>query len=332
MTKSQQEEWLQPGWLDRAHDWISDVLRRKSIEILGNIEQHQVRPWSMVLRVPTENGSCYFKVSSDVLAFEPALTQAIYRWRPDQVPEVMAYDPEKRWILMADGGKRLRDEFRSGLAFYNWSTILANYARLQKALAERVDEVLSFGVRDRRLAVLPDLYLELLADSDWLLIDQSGGISSSEYQRLIEAGPFVAEMCRELDGCSIPSSLHHNDLHDGNIFINNGRYLFFDWGDSSVSHPFFSLRTVFVSIEYTFGLDEDHPIFEKLASDYLDAWIDYETADNLQRAFTLARHLWSISSAIKYWTIFGQLGPHTDHFPEAVPGLMQEFLELNPEL
>jgi len=331
MTKSQQEEWLQPEWLDRAYDWITDVLRRKSIDILGNIEQHQVRPWSMVLLVPTEKGSCYFKVSSEALAFETELTHALYQWRPEQVPEVMAHDAEKRWMLTADGGLRLREKFRSGFTVENWSTILSDYATLQQALTENVDKMLSFGVRDRSLAVLPDLYRELLADSDWLLVDQKGGISSAEYQRLVKASPLVGQMCRQLDGYGIPSSLHHNDLHDGNIFVNNGRYLFFDWGDSSVSHPFFSLRTVFVSIENSFGLEEDHPIFDKLASEYLDAWIEYDTAEKLQRAFIVAKRLWSISSAIKYWTIFGRLGPDRDYFPEAVPGLMQEFLELNPE-
>jgi hypothetical protein len=331
MAKSQQEEWRQPDWLAHAHQWISDALSRRSIDIVGKISQYQVRPWSMVLLVPTEEGNFYFKVSSEGLAFETELTHALYKWRPNQVPEVVAHDSERRWMLTADGGMRLREKFNSGLAVENWSTILSTYADLQKDLGDRVEEMLSFGVHDRRLAVLPDLYLELLADRDSLLIERPGGITLGEHQRLRAAGPKVAEMCRQLDGYGIPASIHHNDLHDGNIFVKDGRYLFFDWGDSSVSHPFFSLRTVFVSIENTFGLDENDPLFDKLASSYLESWIDHEPAEKLRRGFELARRLWSISSAIKYWTIFGQLGPDKDYFPEAVPGLMQEFLELNPE-
>jgi hypothetical protein len=72
------------------------------------------------------------------------------------------------------------------------------------------------------------------------------------------------------------------------------RPLFLDWGDSSIAHPFFSLRTVFVSIEYSFDLAEDDPRFAALAQSYLQPWTAMQTAANLTAAFQLARRLWSL--------------------------------------
>ena len=332
MGNSEHFDWHQQDWIDLTHQWIRDALSRHSINLKGPIVQHQLRPWSAVLLVPAETGDFYFKASADVIAFEPSLTEAIYRWKPGLIPEVLACDAEKSWMLMADGGRRLREVFRAGLDAEKWTEILADYAELQIALAAHSEELISLGVRDRRLSVLPDVYCALLKDLDWLLIDQRHGISRSEYKRLVDGISTVKEMCDELSRFNIPSSIHHNDLHDGNIFVDKDRFLFFDWGDSSVSHPFFSLRTAFISVENTFGLEEDHPIFEILAAAYLDAWSDFESKENLWQAFALAKRLWAISSAVKYWTIFGQLQSYREEYKTAVPGLLKEFLGLNPEL
>jgi RIO-like serine/threonine protein kinase len=64
------------------------------------------------------------------------------------------------------------------------------------------------------------------------------------YRRLRDLAPHVETLCAELSSYNVPASLHHGDLHDGNIFVRDGGFLFFDWGDSSVTHPFFSLRDV----------------------------------------------------------------------------------------
>jgi hypothetical protein len=38
-------------------------------------------------------------------------------------------------------------------------------------------------------------------------------------------------MCRQLSAVAIPETVQHDDLHDGQVFVRDGRYLFFDWGD-----------------------------------------------------------------------------------------------------
>ena len=126
-------------------------------------------------------------------------------------------------------------------------------------------------------------------------------------------------------------SLHHNDLHDANIFFADNRPLFFDWGDSSIAHPFFSLRTVFVIIEYSFDLEEGDPFFDDLAQAYLQPWTIHETAENLTAAFKLAQRLWALSSAMKYKTLLRYVPALREEYGLTVPGLLQEFLAANPQ-
>jgi hypothetical protein len=307
--------------------WIEKSLARQGIKITGEIEE---TPWSTVLRVPTNSGDVYFKAVGPAFAFEPSVTEALYRWRSDCVTPVYAVDAEHGWMLTADGRRTLRMAFNDGLDMEAWHEVLAHYAGLQIDLAGHVAELLAMGVRDRRLARLPDLYRDLVEDVDWLLIEQPDGLTARQHQRLVAAMPEVADMCGRLSAFNIPESLHHNDLHDANIFYNSGNFCFFDWGDSSIAHPFFSLRTVFVSMEYTFGLEEDSSIFDDYARSYLRPWAQFETEENLWEAYGLARRLWSLSSAVKYKTQMRLIEGMREDYATAVPGLLLEFLDQNP--
>jgi len=342
ISHSPSPEWSQPGWLDQVEQWIQAALAQEGLAAVGPIEPVHQRPWSIALRVPTAAADFYFKACAPVLGHEAAVTDALYRWRPDCTPIVLNSDAGRGWLFLADGGQTLRQAFsgkgssgkgasRSALTASSWGEILALYAGLQLDLAGHVDELLKLGAPDRRLALLPLLYRDLLAEPEWLLIDQPDGIKTAEYQRLLDAEPQVTELCHELGAYAIPMSLHHNDLHDANIFFAAGRTLFFDWGDSSIAHPFFSLRTVFVSIEHTFGLEEQDPFFNDLAHAYLQPWTTLDTAANLTAAFDLARRLWALSSAVKYKTLLRQQEAARAEYAAAVPSLLQEFLEANPE-
>jgi hypothetical protein len=120
-------------------------------------------------------------------------------------------------------------------------------------------------------------------------------------------------------------------LHDANVFVKNGRTLFFDWGDSSIAHPFFSLRTVFVSMENSFDLAEDDPALEPYAHSYLQPWRQYESEVNLLAAYQIARRLWALSSAIKYKTFLGHIPAARAEYAHAVPSLLQKLLDMNPD-
>ncbi len=62
-------------------------------------------------------------------------------------------------------------------------------------------------------------------------------------------------MCEELAGYGLPETIQHDDFHDGQVFVRDGRYLLLDWGDACVSHPFFTLAVTLVG-DLSWGLDD----------------------------------------------------------------------------
>src|SRR5262249_55570381 len=181
--------WTQPGWWESATGWIETQLAAQGLALAGPIEQPHVRPWSTVLRVPTGAGLLYFKASAPVLGYEPALTQALARWQPDCMPEVLAADPDRGWLLMRDSGTPMRALIKADGHLRRWHAVLPLFAEVQMALAARQDELLRFGALDRRLAVLPAEYERLLSDTGSLLIDQPDGLSREAVQQLQELAP-----------------------------------------------------------------------------------------------------------------------------------------------
>ncbi|NIV38583.1 MAG: phosphotransferase, partial [Anaerolineae bacterium] len=253
-----------------------------------------------MLRIPTGEDDIYFKASAPVLAHEPALTQALARWRPDCMPQILATDLARGWMLMSDGGARLRNLIQSGRDLWHWQRILPLYAEVQMELASRSHELLTLGALDRRLTVLPAQYEQLLADTTALCIDRPEGLTAEAYQRLRALAPHVAAMCEQLAGYGIPETLQHDDFHDGNIFVRNERYIFFDWGDGCVSHPFFTLLVTLRSIAYRLEWKESVPELAQLRDIYLEPWTRYGGHKDLLMAFQLAYQLGMICRALTW--------------------------------
>src|SRR5262249_43945269 len=83
--------------------------------------------------------------------------------------------------------------------------------------------------------------------------------------------------------CGVPDSVQHDDLHQWNVYRQNDRARVLDWGDASISHPFFSLVVTFRFLEESHGLGPDDPWFRRLRDAYLEP-----LGRGLTDAFTLA--------------------------------------------
>jgi hypothetical protein len=320
--------WEQPGWFERASAWVDTELERHGIAASGPVEQPHSRPWSTVLRVPTGVGDIYFKAVSPADPYEPALIEALARWSPDLVPRLLSVNAERGWLLMRDAGRRLREMIRPTRDMRPWLPVLPHYVELQIGLARRVPDFLVLGVPDRRLSVLPTLYEPLLADVGVLRIGQTPGLTRSQYERLLDLTPRVAELCERLAGYRIPETLNHGDLTDANVFVGEGSPVFIDWGDACVSHPFYSLRTVLVSAEISLGLEENSPELHPLRDAYLEPWTRYESRADLLEALDLALRLASINGALTWHRLVSKLeGAHREEYAEPVPALLEEFLD-----
>jgi hypothetical protein len=272
--------WTSPEWLSEATAWI-----REHADVAGDIEQPHVRPWSTVLRVPTTEGDLYFKAVSAVHRYEAALTWLLAEKQPDRVAEVVAVDAERGWMLMRDGGTRLRELIETRADLHHWERLLPDYAQLQIEVAPQAETLVELGVPDERLAVLPDHFRELLAT-------RPKGLTSDEHQRLTDAVPRVDDLCRELAGYGIPETIQHDDLHDGQVFVRNGHYRVFDWGDSCVSHPFHTLTVTLRMIAWQRDLEPGGRELQRLRDAYLEPFgLLQSAADLAYRTGTIARSL-----------------------------------------
>jgi len=240
----------------QAEDWI-----RTYVEPVGPIELAHARSWSTVLRVPLAMGTAWFKASGAVQAFEPRLTAHLYRRWPDRVAEVLACDEAHAWLLLADAGVPVEARGNPPEA---WLAALPLYAELQRGEAPHAGDHVAHGVPALPVSTLPARYAELLERDLPLDHDELGRLGS--FARAFE------RLCLELAVDGTPSTVQHDDLHMFNLYERDGRQRVLDWGDSSVSHPFFSLVETFRFLEERTGLQPGDPWFARLRDAYLEPW------------------------------------------------------------
>ena len=299
--------WTRSDWLAEADAWIRD-----RVDVTGEIHQPHVRWWSTVLRVPTASGTSWFKACHPSHGFEPALTLELARLRPERVIEVLAADPERGWMITADAGARLRELLASADDLARWEEALPLYADVQLAAAGSAERLVGLGVPDERLAGLPARFERVLTDRDLLLVDRDDGLDTGQHRRLLASVPEVERLCVELAALGIPETVQHDDLHDGNVFVHDGEYLVFDWGDSCVSHPFHTLAVTLRATAWRFDLEPGDPRLERMRDAYLEPFGAYGSRAELLAAFATAYRLGTLARALSWYRA-------VEAFPEIEP-------------
>lgn len=326
--------WEGPHWREEADAWIAARMAEHGLAPIGEVTQPHIRPWSTVLMIPTDSGTIYFKATSPAFRHEAVVTQALAQWAPEQIVPVLAIDPQQGWLLLEDAGTLVRQVLTQEQTIDRLLTMLPQYAHLQQQMAEHAQQLLTLKILDRRLSSLPRLYDALLADRDALYIDvddeeidEEDSLSTQDYERLLALSDDVLARCEALSAMPIPQTLHHDDFHDGNIFIREGRFIFMDWAESAVAHPFFSMQVFLRGIGYRLNLPDDAPELTQLRDVYLHAWRDYDTEANLLHAYELAQPLAMISRALTWYAATKDLPPaiKTEH-ALSVPGWLGEYL------
>ena len=319
--------WDQPGWMAEVTAWIEHQLAALGWRIDGPVEVVHQRAWSTFLQAPTNHGIVYFKAPEPSSVFEAALTEALAGWRPDCTVSVLATDTQRGWLLSADSGVTLRSLTRSPDQIEHWLKILPIYAELQIELANRVPEVLAMGAPDHRPASLPRLFAQLLKDNENLRIGQNPGLTPQEYGQLRDLRPHFAAQCEELVAYGLPDTVAHEEVTEVNVIARDGRYIFTDWADSSVSHPFVSMLVTQRSIAHWVKLDENGSELVRLRDVYLEPWTAYAARADLLAAFDLAHRIGMVVRALSWNAGTGSLAmKHKEPYADAVPEWLQDYL------
>jgi hypothetical protein len=295
--------WTDPDFIAEAHAWLIATCGRLGIGVSGAIEQPHVRPWSTVFRARTSTEAVYLKCCGASQAHEPQLTALLTRKVPDLLPELLALHPSERWMLVAEGGAKLREAVSGDALLAEWRAILPRYARTQRMLAPHVDEMLAFGTPDFRLVRLVPALARVLDDDSVLGLGHPDGLTFEDRARLRALLPTIEERCRELAALGVPETVQHDDLHDGNVLIGRERRVVFDWGDACVTHPFLSLTVALRAAAHTAKREEDAPEILALRDAYLEPWTDLAPLARLREHADLARRIGNVTRALTWYRV-----------------------------
>jgi hypothetical protein len=292
--------WARPGWRARAQAWIEAQVAGT----VGAAEEVKIRPWSAVLRQPTETGHVYFKANLPALANEPGLTRLLHRISPAHVLDVLADEPGEGWMLQADGGPTMRSRLDGRDDLARWERMLAVYAEVQVRAAAHPGELLAEGAPDRRLPELRELFEELVAERQEAMLPLAGR---------------VAELAGALDAYGLPATIDHSDLHAGNVLAPGDRYVIFDWHEGAVTHPFFSMMVATRWLEHNHGVEPGGADDRRLRDAYLEPWAAYGSRADLRAALDLALRLGPLTRALGWDRVLGGM-------PAAAAGEWAEYL------
>jgi len=296
--------WARVGWFEPAAAWTWPELARLGYRLTAPVGQ--VKSWgiSCILRARTASGDVYFKVASSLplFAHEPALLRGLSGLYPDHIPAPLCIDEQRRWMLLADFGAAI-----GWHASVEEEEMLRLYGKLQRDAAARVDDLLTMGCLDRRLDRLAAQVDPLLEDTALV----AAHLDAVEVERLRALAPRLKAICAELASYAVPPTLVHGDLHLDNVARPTGSYLFFDWTDGCVAHPFFDTISIFQA--------QDAGVQVRLRDSYLGVWAAYEPVERLLEAWTLAKPLCALHQAVSYQHIVATLEDTSK--PELASGL-----------
>jgi Phosphotransferase enzyme family len=293
--------------------WVDQTLRDCDLEASGPIEHLRTRPWSALARVPTSDGDVFFKADPPALAFEPALTLALARRRPDCIPDVVASNLDRSWFLMRDAGPQLREVLALSGDPAIWDELLPLYAGLQRDLGESVDELIALGTPDDRPENLRLAFEELLPRWDL-----------EPHLPLAQ----VIEDYADLLGDAIPISVVHEEFSDNNIHLSAEGPVVIDWGEAVIGHPFSGLVVTMRGQVDRWGYAPGGPELRRLRDLYLEPWTEFAPLAELVELFELAYALGMISRALAWDRILAPLGEEDRaDYAHIVPAWLGVFAE-----
>lgn len=253
-------------------EWIEAVA---PAPVAGPVEVVVDCLWSMVVRLSTTAGTLWFKEARASSKHEAGVVATLATLVPGRVPEPIAADVGRGWLLMPDGGVTLSE---AGPTDVNvWTKLFADHAVLQQELIPHMDRMWELGVPDATPATI-------LSGAATL------PITPESRAAVVAAGK------RLLDG-PVPVSLQHDDLQPKNVF-QTGQV--FDWGDCIVAHPFGVLLKGLQKAADAFGVPPGDPLLLRLRDAYLEPWQTLADAASLRHMVPDALRLAKVGRAMAW--------------------------------
>lgn len=316
--------WAKSGWFNQSSYWIHHQLDVLGLSATTPIEQVKSQTRSCLLRVEAAIGTVYLKAASGIFAREATFTDFLAQLYPDCLPQLVAVDTKQQWMLMREFKGQ---DLGKTADVSRWEAALRLYAEIQIQMVDKVDQLLEIGFPDRRISQLTQKIESLLTDEAALLLPQDAPfLSQSDLERLRALIPQLLSWCEGLETGGLPQTLTHGDFYCQNVIDAQDCYIYFDWSDSAVSHPFFDAAF------FLFDIAQELPgvadVQVRLRNAYLEPWTVRLPMQQLTSLFQIALPLAALHHAVVSYEIIQNLEPaHRWETENTVPYYLKTMLE-----
>ncbi len=285
--------WFGPTWLAEVDSWID--ARLVEVGLVRRGPSAVVKFWSLsvILTVPTTVGPVYFKAACDHFRAEPTITAAVARHFPAAVPDLIAIDATRGWMLMR-AFSDVSEEPEPRLA----PVAARIMASIQLVMSDHLDELAAAGTPDRTLGPTVAALQRVVEDS--LELDQ---LDDSERRTAVAMLPWLTDQITALAEAGMPYSLGHGDLHLGNVAPAADGLVLFDWTDAAVTFPVLDVALLARSAG-----DEMAPA---VRAAYAEVWREARDEAVVNAALALAPLVNTAYQAVSYEAVYRAQEPRT---------------------
>lgn len=313
--------WEREGWFNKAVSWIDHELDSRNIQVTGSVRQLRAGWYSStILQVNTAQGYCYFKAAHHADPNEAAVTMAIARKWPQWVPEPLAVDVERNWMLSRDYGLPLN----AGEKPEDYSGAARALAELQIESLQDIENWEKFGCRTRNTERLAEFLVGI--DSIYPVLSRGReSLASSELDLLETAVKGLHENCEQISELTIPDMLVHHDFKSRNLYRREQGYWITDWADAMIAHPFISLARIVNSTD-----GETTPgTLSNITAAYLEPFEVYGSPEQLERTLAVAAKLADVATLCRLVELMPQLEEQsmaTERVDRAIQGICRKVI------
>lgn len=310
---------------EQALQWSAEYLASDTF----NYQKIVQTSYSVVYKIETTQDTFYLKQTPEKLFIESKTLAFLNKEGCRNIPERIAENSDLYcFIMRACGDDSLRQLFKGHVDADQLKQGILNYTIIQRLLENKLQQLLSLGIPDWRLHRIASLYYQLI-EQDKLLLDD--GLTEKEINRLHQLYPACIKLCEDLSRYRIPETINHCDFHENNMLLDKktGAINIIDWGETVISHPFFSLNGCLWNITHFNKLKQTDLIYSQLQLQCIASWLDLYNGEELLNIFNIANQLNGIYAALAYEKIYiaTKQSAQQEH-PGSIAGCLRSFLSI----
>lgn len=315
---------------DQALQWAFEYLvSNNKLEIVKH-EKIVQTSYSLVHKINTTQNIVYLKQTPETLFQESKTLTYLNKQGCQNIPTIIAENKFLNCFLMTScGGESLRHLFKEKIDLNMLNIGILNYTKIQRTLENRPSQLIALGIPNWRLEKFSSLYHQLIQRDELLMSD---GLTEKEITQLNESYRTCLDLCEALSKYQLPETMNHCDFHENNMLLNKntGDISIIDWGETVLSHPFFSLNGCLWNITYFYQIKQTDKIYRKLQRQCIAPWLELYEEKNLLDALNIANQLNGIFAALSYEQIYNATMDQTQtvqqEHPGSIAGCLRSFL------